>query len=604
VGIENLLVMLVLRGRSSHEGSSVVVVRFVKGAVLPTSGAAPARRMQPRLSRLRTALAASILATAMVLAPATAQAQVPEANDAGSGRDAGNTFASAVAIKPGTLYTAAIDPGVAGRSFDSAAGDTDWFSFTVRAGQRIFANVIGSELTGFGCLIGPDGEPLGSGSNCGSADAIRGVRAPLDGTYAVEVSTYASDGQPYDVGVGINTSAPVGADMGAPDPAPQSQVVVAVADSGVNPYHEIYYRPENVDHPCTWVEGFEDCSVPALELSIGEYETFAEAFEADRAIWTSLKRHQWYWIPRTNIIGAVCDGSGDPVDPEAIGVCILDEDGHGTGTTSSVLTEAPDALLLVHESSNGETTDMKSAPVVPDIQSHSWGNPVPLPLHLSKPVSKPVFGRPTFAYDGAAHPETIFFIAAGNEAPFPSVLDYFQVDPDIQTVGAGYPGYWSIRSWSTYDFASWWCRPAAAHDDQQAFVGSFCGTSAAAPTAAGTAAAALQAIRERESTTMRSTVAMVSKTVTRSEFIDALRAGATYSPQPARFVNRPPVHETRPLVPNAEHLSWGYGWLDRTRVDAVVACALDDVCQSKSDAAETYNAARHQLRAATVDMGG
>ncbi|MBI2516502.1 MAG: hypothetical protein HYV95_06255 [Opitutae bacterium] len=76
------------------------------------------------------------------------------------------------------------------------------------------------------------------------------------------------------------------------------QVVATMADSGVNPYHEIYYRPDLTEHPCTYVQGY-DCSIPALPLSIGKYATWQEAFEADRALWASVKPHQWYWIPKT-----------------------------------------------------------------------------------------------------------------------------------------------------------------------------------------------------------------------------------------------------------------------------------------------------------------
>src|SRR5689334_6520634 len=73
-------------------------------------------------------------------------------------------------------------------------------------------------------------------------------------------------------------------------------VVVALADTGVNPYHDAFYRPQNTAHPCTWVVGFKDCSIPALRLSVGRDLSFDAAMAADKAAWASVKPHQWYWI--------------------------------------------------------------------------------------------------------------------------------------------------------------------------------------------------------------------------------------------------------------------------------------------------------------------
>lgn len=394
------------------------------------------------------------------------------------------------------------------------------------------------------------------------------------------------------VAVGVSWAAPAGAQAAT---SGQPTVVVAVADTGVNPYHEMYYRPENTAHPCTWVAGFDDCSIPALELSIGEYATYEEAVAADRAVWDAVKLHQWYWIPRTNIIGAVCEGTGSI--STSVGVCILDDNGHGTGTTSSVLTEEPDALLLVHEGNSG-AYDLATAPVVPDLQSHSWAPPAPLPLHAADPL---VPGGSVFCGDRAFDVETILFLAAGNEAPFPTFLDCSRVDNRVQVVGGGYPGYWTPVSWSAYDFASWFCRPTALHTSTTDMRDSYCGTSFSAPTAAGTAAAALLAIRRAEGYGGRSTADMVSASVSREAFIGALRSAATYTPD-SKFDNTPDVFSPGiPLPEQAPYLFWGYGWLDSTVAAAVTACALDGDCPAKSDEAATYNEQRRAIRSATFD---
>lgn len=385
-------------------------------------------------------------------------------------------------------------------------------------------------------------------------------------------------------------------------------VVVAVADSGVNPYHEAFYRPENTRHPCTWVRGFTDCSVPALPLSVGKHDTAEAAFEADREVWESVETDRWYWIPRTNIIGAVCDEpvGGGPTDrtlprggPAA---CIFDENGHGTGTASSVLTEAPDALLLVHEGNAGGS-QLATAPVNADVQSHSWGFYAPLPLQAARPLVEqpcPV---------GESRPETLVFLAAGNEVPWPTLLDCQRARPDIQVVGGGYPGAFQANSWTVYDFASWFCRPTASATSNTE-PDDHCGTSFASPTAAGAAAAALLDVRRHDRYAGRSTAQRVSRSVTREAFIEALRSAASYEPEP-KFPDRVPCADPTaecfsvwdvgwaPLPEQAPHLFWGYGWLDSTVSDTIVSCALGRACPTKSEQSRAYNEQRQSLRTVT-----
>jgi hypothetical protein len=54
-----------------------------------------------------------------------------------------------------------------------------------------------------------------------------------------------------------------------------------------------------------------------------------------------------------------------------------------------------------------------------------------------------------------------------------------------------------------------------------------------------------------------------------------------------------------PLPEQAPYLFWGYGWLDSTVTDAVVACALGRSCPPKSAEAQQYNEQRRALRVAT-----
>ncbi|HEX8003027.1 MAG TPA: S8 family serine peptidase [Mycobacteriales bacterium] len=385
----------------------------------------------------------------------------------------------------------------------------------------------------------------------------------------------------------------------APRPAPRPTVVVAVADTGINPYHEVFRRPRNTRHPCTYVPGFTDCSIPALRLSIGKYRDYRQAVAADRAVWESVEPDQWYWIPGTNIIGAVCDHEytslrepTPPPDPDVPGssTCVLDNNGHGTATASAVLSEEPDALLLVHEG-DAAAAAFDRLPVRPDVQSHSWGPPSPIPFQLAEPVLE----SNEICPDAVRRPETLYFLAAGNEGAFPTILDCARHVPDVHVVGGGYPGSASTGSWTVYDFASWYCRPVASSESRTGQE-SMCGTSVAAPTAAGAAAGAILRIRRAERYTGRSTRTHVSRTVTRERFEEALRRGASYAPK-AKFPPQAGVLPPSVPVPEqAAYLFWGYGWLDSTVVDTVVSCAFGRACPAKSAEAQAYNDARQQAR--------
>ncbi|HVF04877.1 MAG TPA: S8 family serine peptidase [Frankiaceae bacterium] len=393
--------------------------------------------------------------------------------------------------------------------------------------------------------------------------------------------------------------APGGAVAAAPRTAPQPTVVVAVADTGVNPYHEVFRRPKNTQHPCTYVKGFS-CAIPALRLSIGKYQDYREALVRDRDVWETVEPHQWYWIPGTNIVGAVCDREyssprdvrtpENEDDPSTWRYCILDNDGHGTGTASAVLSEAPDALLLVHEGNAG-AYDLATMPVTADVQTHSWAAPAPLPLQAGDPV----LGDAAICGGAERRKETLYFLAAGNEAPFPTWLDCERKNPDVHVVGGAYPGRWTPFSWSMYDYASWFCRPVAVHAATKGQE-TACGTSFASPTAAGAAAAALLTVRRHDRYTGRNTRTQVSRTVSRAAFEEALQRAASYAPK-AKF-DQPGPATAVPVPEDSAHLFWGYGWLDSTVTGAIVSCALRRACPTKSADAQSWNEQRQQLREA------
>lgn len=371
----------------------------------------------------------------------------------------------------------------------------------------------------------------------------------------------------------------------------QPHVVVGVPDSGVNPYHRVYRRPELTMHPCTYIEGYP-CDIPALNLTLDAAD-YRSAVAADRETWAAIKPGAHYWIPGTNIIGAVCmqpylgSNAGTAADQALTSdpdYCILgDSEGHGTGTSSSVLSENPDALLVVVEGNSGGLSYLTDGTFPIDVISYSWGAAVPLLL----PTNQEAYGP--------------FFVAAsGNEGAFPVVLDSQKAHPSVITVGGAdgasrtEPGYSSFK---TMDFVSQYCRPAARHD---ALDGDddYCGTSFAAPTLAGALSRVI--LEERRLSgyagSVRDGVVDPLLGITKWDVRSALNHTATYAPD-SPFPESP---EAVSLVQEAPFYQWGWGYVSRNDVPAALACLLDGDCPEREAATVAYMGALWAFRTTTA----
>ncbi len=147
-----------------------------------------------------------------------------------------------------------------------------------------------------------------------------------------------------------------------------SVVVIAVADTGVNPYHaefagERIPYPELRDattadadspgpldrvvrhkvtnevlpftkHPSSYIPGFPATAEPiVLTLGGGYYKA-----NDDAAVWNrgheAIALTTWYWIPGTKIIGAFDASDNAAVNSQPDSTPIFDDDGHGTASVS------------------------------------------------------------------------------------------------------------------------------------------------------------------------------------------------------------------------------------------------------------------------------
>jgi hypothetical protein len=294
-------------------------------------------------------------------------------------------------------------------------------------------------------------------------------------------------------------------------PAPP-QVVVALIDSGINPYN-VAFRDRSAlakRHPSTYIPGYPK-DAPALRLHLDL--PFEKAVKADAAVWAEVEPNELYWIPGTRIIGAIRMGSGGVSCP-VIGVppataantsCpehpILDEVGHGTMTASRAAgaphSLAPDARIVEIEGLGAASTKWAASQGWIDIQSNSWLSLAP------QPVDDQLIGTTSaFAY---AASRTLTFAASGNgtafsqgAAPTPTYV-LSTAAPGVVLVGAHDNG--RVTAWSgapahvVADGYGGWAAVSTSTTAIRPDPISCC-TSAASPYAAGAAAAVLRHARQ------------------------------------------------------------------------------------------------------------
>lgn len=171
--------------------------------------------------------------------------------------------------------------------------------------------------------------------------------------------------------------------------AQAAEAVVALQDSGINPYHQVFRNsdPRFLEHPSTYLPGYPANAKP-LRLTLTGQKDWAAAVKKDCAVWQTVRRGELYYVPGTRIVGAISFSPQTKIScPAATGrPPILDFNGHGTMVASRaasnayggcreclvVMVQYP-ANALETEAAYGALDWLGANTSWIDVESHSWG---------------------------------------------------------------------------------------------------------------------------------------------------------------------------------------------------------------------------------------
>jgi hypothetical protein len=310
--------------------------------------------------------------------------------------------------------------------------------------------------------------------------------------------------------------------------AAPARAVVALADTGIDPYHQVFRdrSARAYQYPGTYLPGYPR-NATALKLHLDVKDYWA-AVRADCKVWKSVVPGKLYWVPGTRIVGAIsfspptgadidCD---DPPEKPA-GFLVLDEGGHGTMTASRAASSSYGAcrtclvvsaqfptsvsLLSPADSTHQVVSAVKwmaaNAGWI-DAQSNSWGPVAP----VYDPTGQAGLLAANKELDNAVEEVSkkhLAFWASGNGAAFrygvvghPTLLAP-HLGPSAIIVGGDDSGY--VATWPGFsphvvsDGCNSWAANYQTTNSSADTVGS--GTSAATPYVAGGAVQILMEAR-------------------------------------------------------------------------------------------------------------
>ncbi|HEY1077824.1 MAG TPA: PKD domain-containing protein [Fontimonas sp.] len=381
-------------------------------------------------------------------------------------------------------------------------------------------------------VTAPDGRTSGS-HYVNSEYQEAAFTDPMPGEYTVRVRESRTTGGDFQLAATVTRSEPVAVGGVFPpgfDPAADDVVVIAVIDSGINPYHWDFLASKMPQHlnsdvnddlpldrdPSSWVPGYPAPSAfksfTKLDLTLEQQaasKSTAELHAADQAQWSKIQYSQgtlnkdvnMYWFPGTKVIGHVVfggsalPGGSNAYDPWAAA-------SHGVGSSSvsvgNIHGSCPNCLLVYVHGTSEEASQWVSKQDWIDLQTNSWGYSATLVVR-----DRIYAGSDTELQRRVTERGQSIFFSAGNGlenafvAPNPTLFSS-QEGPDwVITVGAidtdgDAPGHGRPAEVSSLggDYKS-----AYGGDGSVNAEGDFSGTSNATPVLAGLYGEALYQMR-------------------------------------------------------------------------------------------------------------
>jgi hypothetical protein len=370
------------------------------------------------------------------------------------------------------------------------------------------------------------------------------------------------------------------------DPA-GPRAVVAVLDSGINPYHDFYYAGSPLypnGHPTAVTQEVLDAFgvKPENVVTLTRTGNLANDLVADAAFWSRVTRGETYHFRGTNIIIRSFAGASDVVvRPDT------SKSAHGVGTSGSVLAANPDAVLLFVEQGSALGSEESHAfafqhPAI-DVVSTSYGVSIP---NTGFPL--PEYRAFEHTYEGVVTNGKLHFSSGGN-------------GPGMTPLRAGAGPWWSIGvsgveegssegdtllSGNFPDFVSDFTQTVPYCMDCEAGLSEVGGTSFSTPRAAGVASSVIQEARRLRShaggiTAINGVPAMVSGTgnpISNWQIRRALEQAA-WTPDSTAYDPVDGVNDLAglPINPAAPWLQVGWGDLTSLGTKGVLPAALSEL---------------------------
>ena len=345
------------------------------------------------------------------------------------------------------------------------------------------------------------------------------------------------------------------------------RVVVAIVDTGVNPYHEVFQRPDLQAGalPARIVEA--ETGLAPLVVPLARDADLLATLRLDAGVWAAVPGQTLVHFEGTNVLGYEVDETELPALP------VFDRAGHGTAVSHAVTRENADVLVVMITASDYDAAVRWAAsqPWI-DVLSMSWGPAV----NAAGPAFSAIgaFATPEATrevYDAGK----VAFGASGND-PTPTFTDTTSGPIWVHAVSGSLAdkGARATLSGNFVDTVANWTQELASYDSLDE-VHMTSGTSFATPTTAGVASRILHEVRLRAGheggIRDGALVSAGDITVTNGDLRDALNATAFYF-DTAGFQPDPDAH---PVAP-APWVSMGWGQVDGSIVPLAVDVLLGE----------------------------